>query len=156
MTGAQQGEPGVHGFPTQHGAAELDKLSFSELIERHFDDEERAWWKSVPSDPMERLDIAIRYRFVAIGRVNRELARQRVRHNGVVPETKSLSYELTLDKISQTVARLEEVRAKYLETQSGNDTRATLRDFLRGLSDDDFAAAKDNPALLAGLIPTDL
>lgn len=155
LTGASL--PGPSGlFEFEHGAQEIDKLPFDELLARHFDSEERAWWKGLPDDPVDRLDIAIKYRFVALGRINRALARQRALHNGVVPENKSLSYELTADKISQTIARLEEARAKYMDAQSGNEVRLALRDVLRGLSDEDYAAVKANPALLAQLTQSNL
>lgn len=151
LIGANSGVPGLQGFQPEHQATELGTLSFDELILKHFDGEEQQWYRAVPDDPVALLNVVIRMRMVAMGRVQRNLARVRAQNHGVAPADKLFAQEMLLDRIAGTIARLEEAKAKYIEAVDGNESRALLRDVIKGFSDEEFAAIKQNPAALAQL-----
>jgi hypothetical protein len=155
ITGATVIGPGQGvGREVTHNATELVNADIRSMFGKLLDEEERLWFDSVPKDPVDLLDLVIQLRVVALGRVNR--AMQQLRHEYAssgrrAPYDRTVTMEAMADKISQTIARLQESRAKYLELESQNDHREGLRDILRGLSDEEFAAVSSQPHLLHSL-----
>lgn len=147
MTGATE-EVGV----TTHGATEIGTLPLEDLFARHMDTEDRSVLHHAYTDPHQLIDFVLKLRQVALGRLNRELHRLRIQHAGHVPASKSVAIESLANQVSSTIARLLEAKGKFLEVESGNETRGLLAGVLRGLSDEDFNALKGDPAAMAKLM----
>lgn len=151
--GTDAGQAGTHGASVLAG--EAMNRTLDDLFESLLDEDEAAWYRAVPSDPVKLIDFVVRTRVVALGRINRHLQQLRLDYAATgqrPPIEKTIGPEALADRISQTIARLQESRAKYEETKGKNDHLAGVRDLLRGLSDEEFNQIKSSPELLAGLV----
>jgi hypothetical protein len=139
-------------FLDEHGAEALRSLSIEGIFARYLDPEEARIFEVIPTDPKRRIDFLIKIRTVALMRINKAIHGIRMQYAAIgqhPPQDKIAGWEGLADRISQTLARLEETMVKHRALESSNDHRRGLRELLSGLSPEEFAAVKSDPTLIA-------
>lgn len=148
--------PGPDGaLQTTHGATAV--LTLEQRFSGFFEGDDRELYDSIPdNEPVRVLDLIIRTRLVALGRVEGYVAQARRIAAGAGQQAsfdKIAGPTAMADRIAGTIARLQEVRAKYVELDKRDESLEGLAAFLQQLPDADLAAVYATPGLLATFRP---
>jgi len=142
---------GVDGDPSErHGARHLLVLrkSWEQWLGEAIPPEELEAYRTMPTDPitvldqdikLNRLMMARRLRWVRLRRMQADMNPYGL--GGGDYDVQIQQAEAQIQKLSITLARLMEVRARISEVASAAKTGEALEDLLRGLSDEDFTRA---------------
>lgn len=145
------------GGEMRHGAHFILKLkrTWEEWLEEALDPEELHAYKTMPTDPVTLLDQGIKLNRLAMARIQRWLARQRMVHQmnpvevGGTPRSLEIQQaESQLLKLDTVFARLMEVRARISDAATNERSQEFLEDYIRSLPDDEFAAISAAPERL--------
>ena len=155
ITGASA-HPGIE----VHGASWIDVAtkhtkSFEGYVRGLLDDDDRDVFDSVEVDPVRVVDSEIRLNRVQAARIYRYLQERRTAHlmdtqtvGSMTREVQEERAEAALRDLSKTLARLLEVRARYSELADSRRQDDHMRDLLKDLTPDKFAALRSDPSRL--------
>jgi hypothetical protein len=134
----------------EHNAHELHGLSIEEVFKRYLDPEEAYIFDHIPTDPKRRIDLLIKMRKVALMRINKQIQAIRMQYAAIgqhPPHDKIAGYEGLADRISQTLARLEETALKHRALDSHNEQRSGLLNLLQQLTPEEVRTLENDPAV---------
>jgi hypothetical protein len=155
ITGAST-HPGV----AVHGAGWVDDAtkhtrSFEGYIRGLLDPDDRDVFDAVEVDPVRVVDSEIRLNRVQAARLYRYLQERRTAHlmdaqvvGSTRREIEEERAEAALRDLSKTLARLLEVRARYSELADSRRQDDHMRDLLKDLPAEQFAALRSDPSRL--------
>jgi hypothetical protein len=155
ITGHNLPGPGGH-LQATHGATTTLR-SIEDLFADMMEATDAAVFRAVPTDdPVRLLDVVVRTNVVALYRVQGFIKKMREAQaaagvGGRLEDTAGA--ESLAAKISSTIARLMESKAKYVEIEQRGESLDSLASLLMQLSDADFARVSQDPSLLSQYQP---